>query len=133
MCNFSIAKCMDLAGYSDSDIIHKFKFASYLRPNRIEPIYYVVKKLIADEMYKSAYEFGIDFVDCKAPNDSIAVDVNIYKWELKYYMSWCAFKCGDHAKALELLYEIKNSVYGEIPSYARDMVDDGLRSVPSVQ
>jgi hypothetical protein len=59
------------------------------------------------------------------------VEVNVYKWELKYNMAVCAFKIGENAKALELLTEIKNS--GDLPSYAMDMVEQGLRSVPSVQ
>lgn len=85
------------------------------RPQRLEPVYEIVKALNARGEHRAAYQFAS--VPIVVPPDNLFLEAGIYRWGLKFEKSISAWWCGHRAEAAALFEEL---LAMDLPSAIRD-------------
>ena len=113
-CHYRYALCKyhlkDEENISETDLYIYFLKAYFVRPTRLESLYFILSDCRKKENYHLGYSFGMFAKEnlFENTNDCLFVDVNIHKFNYIDELAICAYYVGNYVLSLELNNKLIN-------------------------
>jgi glycosyltransferase involved in cell wall biosynthesis len=108
---YMIAKIKEKLGFPDEEIISLYSKAWEYRPNRLECVFHVMRKLRAQNRFLLSFTYGDVAIKTKGTSDILFLETEIWQWRLLDEYSLAAYYIGNPEIALEKTNSIVNSSF----------------------
>jgi len=108
---YMIAKIKEKLGFPDEEIISLYSKAWEYRPNRLECVFHVMRKLRAQNRFLLSFTYGDVAIKTKGTSDILFLETEIWQWRLLDEYSLAAYYIGNPEIALEKTSSIVNSSF----------------------
>jgi glycosyltransferase involved in cell wall biosynthesis len=108
---YMIAKIKEKLGFPDEEIISLYSKAWEYRPNRLECVFHVMRKLRAQSRFLLSFAYGDVAIKTKGTSDILFLETEIWQWRLLDEYSLASYYIGNPEIALEKTSAIVNSSF----------------------
>jgi glycosyltransferase involved in cell wall biosynthesis len=108
---YMIAKIKEKLGNPDEEIISLYSKAWEYRPNRLECVFHVMRKLRSQNRFLLSFAYGEIAIKTKGTSDILFLEAEIWQWRLLDEYSLAAYYIGNPEIALEKTSAIVNSSF----------------------
>ncbi len=136
-CKFRLAVIAEIQAQPWALVMGAYLEAFSFRPNRLEAIYPVVRKLRLEGDYALGYLLSRSIEVFEYPDDLLFIDRSIYDFKLKFEFAICAFYVGNHDEAIKAYNQLLE--FGGLPaSYFESCLAnrkfslDAVRRIPAL-
>jgi glycosyltransferase involved in cell wall biosynthesis len=108
---YMIAKLMEKLNYSDTEVIEAYSKAWEYRPQRLEAVFHVMRKLREKNRFVLAFTYGDLAIKTPGTRDILFVEPEIWQWRMIDEYSISAFYIGHPEIAFERTTSIVNAQF----------------------
>lgn len=108
---YMIGRLKEVLGHPASEVIEAYSRAWEYRPERLEAVFHVMRKLREQSRWVLALAYGESALQRVGTRDILFVEPEIWQWRLLDEFSICAFYAGKVDSALEKITAIINAPF----------------------
>ena len=108
---YMVAKIKEKMGVGSEEIINLYSKAWEYRPNRLECVFHVMRKLREQKRFLLSFAYGDVAVKTKGTSDILFLETEIWQWRLLDEYSLAAYYIGNPEIALEKTSSIINAPF----------------------
>ena len=108
---YMVARLKEVLNYPSQDVVEAYSKAWEFRPERLEAVFHVMRKLREEKRYVLATAYGESALQRVGTKDILFVEPEIWQWRLLDEFSICAFYAGKVESSLEKAMAIVNSPF----------------------
>lgn len=126
---YMIGRLKETLRYPIKEVIEAYSRAWEFRPERLEAVFHVIRKLREEKRWVLALAYGESALQRTGTADILFVEPEIWQWRLLDEFSICAFYAGKVESAREKLLAIVNApFFKDLPQSERDRMMKNLQN-----
>lgn len=130
---YMIARLKEALGHPSTEVIDAYSRAWEFRPERLEAVFHVMRKLRDEKRWTLALTYGESALQRTGTSDILFVEPEIWQWRLLDEFSISAFYAGRVDSAREKLLAIVNSPFFKgLPPHERERMSKNLENFERV-
>ena len=120
---YMIGRLKEALGYPPSEVIEAYSLAWEYRPERLEAVFHVMRKLREQGRWVLALTYGESALQRVGTRDILFVEPEIWQWRLLDEFSICSFYAGKVDSSLEKVTAIINApFFKDLPEKERERI-----------
>jgi glycosyltransferase involved in cell wall biosynthesis len=130
---YMIARLKEALRHPINEVIEAYSRAWEFRPERLEAVFHVMRKLREEKRWVLALAYGESALQRTATSDILFVEPEIWQWRLLDEFSICSFYAGKVESAREKLLAVINSPFFKgLPQSEKDRMMKNLENFEGV-